>query len=302
REHVPQDHPLLGVDAGGRLVQDQHRRRAEQRLGQRDAPALAAGHGPDPPGAEVGQSHQVEHAAHFRVPRRRPGPLLEQRDVVHEREGGEAAREAGLLRLVAELAADAGALGRHLRVQAQHAHLPLAGRQRGSQQAQQRGLASAVGAEQPGHARPQVQVDAGQRPGGTERAPDLTQADRSGHHRYLHGRSWRSWRRRRRKITNEAAASTRKPAWARAWSNASAEPDRAASSETTASQAELTAMAARNGLTQVDAARTTATKPTAGSSQANAVSPGTSSPKSSTAGKASARTAIVRNRISLSIG
>ena len=79
--------------------------------------------------------------------------------------------------------------------------------------------------------------------------------------------------------TNEAAASARKPAWARAWSTASGEPDRAASSQTTASQAELTAMAARSGLTQVDAARTTATKPTAGSSQANAVSPGTTSPK-----------------------
>src|SRR6185312_8815759 len=226
-------------------------------------PALAAGHGPDPLRAEAGQPHQVQHPAHFRVPRRRLGLLLEQRDVVHEGKGGEAAREADLLRLVAELAADAGAFGRHLRVQAQHAHLPLAGRQRGSQQAQQRGLAGAVGAEQPGHARPQVQVDAGQRPGGAERAPDVTQADRSGRHRYLHGRSWRSWRRRRRKITNEAAASARKPPWARPWSTASGEPDRAASSQTTASQTELTAMAERSGLTQVDAASTTATKPTA---------------------------------------
>ena len=160
-EHGPQRHPLLRVDAGGRLVQDQHLRRAEQRLGQRGPPALAAGHGPDPFRAEVGQPHQVEHAAHFRVPRGRLGPFLEQRDVVHEREGGEATREADLLRQVAELAADAGALGGHLRVQAQHAHLSVAGRQRGGQQAQQRGLAGAVGAEQPGHAGFQVQVDAG---------------------------------------------------------------------------------------------------------------------------------------------
>jgi hypothetical protein len=178
-------------------------------MGQRDPPALAAGHGPDPLRAEAGQPHQAEHAAHLRVPRRRLGPLLEQRDVIHEREGGEATREADLLRLVAELAADAGAFGRHLRVQAQHAHLSLAGRQRGGQQAQQRGLAGAVGAEQPGHAGFQVQVDAGQRPGGTERAPDPAQADRSRHHRYLHGRTWR---RRTRKVTNQAAASVRKPA------------------------------------------------------------------------------------------
>ena len=53
REHGPQRHPLLGVDAGGRLVQDQHRRRAEQRLGQRDPPPLATGHGPDPLGGQV---------------------------------------------------------------------------------------------------------------------------------------------------------------------------------------------------------------------------------------------------------
>ena len=85
--------------------------------------------------------------------------------------------------------------------------------------------------------------------------------------------------------TNEAAASARKAAWARAWSTDSGEPDRVASSQTIASQAKLTAMAARSGLTQVDAARTTVTKPTAGSSQANAVSPGTTSPKSSTAGQ-----------------
>ena len=118
----------------------------------------------------------------------------------------------------------------HLRVQAQHAHLSPGGRQRGGQQPQQRGLAGAVGAEQPGHAGFQVQVDAGQRPGRAERAPDVAQADRSGHHHYLHGRSWRSRRRRRTKIANEAAASARKPAWARAWSTASGEPDRAASS------------------------------------------------------------------------
>ncbi len=78
------------------------------------------------------------------------------------------------------------------RVQAQHPDLSLARRQRGGQQPQQRGLARPVGAEQPGHPGPQVQVDAGQRPGRAERAPDPAQADRSGHHHYLHGRSWRS--------------------------------------------------------------------------------------------------------------
>src|SRR5205814_5811947 len=258
--------------------------------------------GPDPLRAEVGQPHQAEHAAHFRVPRRRLGPLLEQRDVVHEREGGEATREADLLRQVAELTSDVRAFGWHLRVQAQHAELSLAGRQRGGQQAEQRGLAGAVGTEQPDHAGFQVQVDAGQRAGGTERAPDVAQADRSGRDRYLRGRSWCSRRRRTRKTENEAAARARKAAWARAWSTASGELIRNASIQITASQRELTATAERSGLNQVDAARTTATKPTAGSSQANGSSVGMNSPESSTAGNASARTAIVRSRISRSIG
>ena len=86
------------------------------------------------------------------------------------------------------------------------------------------------------------------------------------------------------------------------WMDPALEPERVVRSETSASQAQLTAMAKRSGLTQVDAARTTATKPTAGSSQANAVSPGTTSPKSSTAGNASASTAIVRSRTSRSAG
>ena len=86
----------------------------------------------------------------------RLGPLLEQRDVVDERGGGKPAREADLLWQVAEPAPDAGALGRYLRVAAQHAYLALGGRQRGGQQPDQRRLAGAVGAEQPDHAGFQV--------------------------------------------------------------------------------------------------------------------------------------------------
>ena len=204
REHGTQRDPLFRVDAGGRLVQDQYRRRSEQCLRQRDPSALAAGHGPDPLRRDVGQPDLVEHPAHFRVPGVRQGPLLEQCDVVDERERSEAAREADLLRQVAQPATDVGAFGRHLRVPAQHAHLSLAGRQRGGQQPQQGGLAGAVRAEQPDHAGLQVQVDVGEGPGGPERAPDATQADRSGHRRYLQGRSWRRWRRRTRKIPNMA--------------------------------------------------------------------------------------------------
>src|SRR6266542_1061194 len=302
REHGTQRDELFRVDAGGRLVEDQHRRRPEQRVRQRDPSPLAAGHGPDPFRRGAGQPDLVEYPAHFRVPGRRLGPLLEQCDVVDKPERGEAARETDLLRQVAQPAADLGTIGRYLRVPAQHAHLSLAGRQRGGQHAQQGGLAGAVRAKQPDHAGLQVQVDVGQRPGGPEGAPDATQTDRSGHRRYLQGRSWCRWRRRTRKVANDAAASTRKATWVRGWSTAVGEADRAASRQTVSSQTVLTAMAAFSGLTHVDAASTTATKPTAGSSHANGASPGTNSPSSSTAGSATASTAIVRSRISRRAG
>src|SRR4051812_45681161 len=104
-------------------------------------------------------------------------------------------------------------------------------------------------------------------------------------------------------MTVAMAVSARKPAWAGVRvSTGSSELDLVASSQTRTNQAELTPTAASNGLVQVDAARTTATKPTAGSSQANGAGPGTASPMSTIAGSASTRTAIVRNRTSLSTG
>ena len=87
-----------------------------------------------------------------------------------------------------------------------------------------------------------------------------------------------------------------RPTWIRASSTTVGEYARASSSQTAISQAALTVVAAFSGLTQVDAASTTATKPTAGSSQTNGAWPGTTSPSSSTAGSARTRTAIVRSR------
>ena len=129
------------------------------------------------------------------------GPLLEQRDVVDERGGGKPAREADLLRQVAEPAPDVGALRRYLRLAAKHAYLAPGGRQRGGQQPDQRRLAGAVGAEQPDHAGLQVQVYAGEGHRGPVRPPDAAHAYRSGGHRCLQSRSWRRWRRRIRKIS-----------------------------------------------------------------------------------------------------
>jgi hypothetical protein len=69
-------------------------------------------------------------------------------------------------------------------------------------------------------------------------------------------------------MQNDAAARTRKATWVGASSTTVGEYARI-TSQTARSQAALTVVAAFSGLTQVDAASTTATKPTAGSSQTN---------------------------------
>ena len=103
-------------------------------------------------------------------------------------------------------------------------------------------------------------------------------------------------RRYERKRQNDAAVSARKAAWIRASSSTVGEYALVSSSQTARSQAALTVVAAFRGLTQVEAASTSATKPTTGSSQTNDAWPGADHPNNSTAGSARARTAIVRSR------
>ena len=101
-EHVAQPTALGRVEPGGRLVEDQQVRAPEQRLSQDDATSLAAGQGADPLGGDVGQPDEVDDTAYLVVPGREVAPLLEDRQVVDERERRETAGEAGLLGHVAE--------------------------------------------------------------------------------------------------------------------------------------------------------------------------------------------------------
>ena len=68
---------------------------------------------------DVGKADELEHAPNFRVPQATLGQLLQDRHVVDEREGAEVAVEAGLLRHVAEAAADGEATCRGARVVAE---------------------------------------------------------------------------------------------------------------------------------------------------------------------------------------
>ena len=102
--------PLLGVKRGGRLVEHEQLRVAEQCLRERDAPAHAARQLADAVSARRPQVDQLEHTAHLAVACARVGHLLEDRDVVDELERRELAVKARLLGHVAELAAHRGAL------------------------------------------------------------------------------------------------------------------------------------------------------------------------------------------------
>ena len=93
------------------------------------------------------------------------GELLEDRHVVDELEHREAAVEAGLLRKVAEPAADLQAVVGGLWVATEKLEPASVRRQHGGQDPQQRGLAGTVGAEQPGYPHPRGEVDAVERAG-----------------------------------------------------------------------------------------------------------------------------------------
>ena len=87
------------------------------------------------------ETDEREHASHLVVAGPPFGPLLEDRDVVDEVEGGELLMEARLLWHVPEAAADLEATGGRRRIQAEDANVARVGRQHRGDDPQQRGLA-----------------------------------------------------------------------------------------------------------------------------------------------------------------
>ena len=132
-EHLAQRDPLLGVQAGGRLVEHEQLRVPEQGLGQPDPPALTAGQGPDPRVARSVEVDVGEDPSYLLDAALGLVPLLEHGHVVDEPVGSEAARVAELLRQVAQPPANLGALRRRGRVAAQDPHLALVGTEHGGE-------------------------------------------------------------------------------------------------------------------------------------------------------------------------
>ena len=72
-DRVPEADPAADVEAGRRLVEEQHRRPRDERRGEVEAAAHAAGVGADEPVARVGEVEVREQLARrARATRRRP--------------------------------------------------------------------------------------------------------------------------------------------------------------------------------------------------------------------------------------
>lgn len=102
--------PLLRVQAGGRLVENDQPRVTHERLREREAAPLA-GERRDPFAGLLTEVNQVKHAPDFRAPGRGVLPFLEDGDVVEEAGRGHPRRHTDLPGQVAERAAGVGALG-----------------------------------------------------------------------------------------------------------------------------------------------------------------------------------------------
>jgi hypothetical protein len=158
-EDGPQRDPLLRVEPGGRLVEDEEVRGADERGRQRHALLHAARQRADALVHGVTEADGLEHRRCVPPPLGRVRVLLEDGDVVDHLEGREPAVEPWRLGEVAEPAAHLGACRRVGRVEAQQGQGAAVGSEHGGQDPQQRRLAGAVGAEHPHDASPEGQVD-----------------------------------------------------------------------------------------------------------------------------------------------
>ena len=145
-DDVPQPGAGGGVEAGGRLVEEQHRRRADEAGGQVDPPAGSARQLADPPAGEVVEVEPVDELAGPAAGvRSEPGEAADQLEVLAS---GEELVEAGVLAGDADAAAHLVGVGDD--VEPVDRHPPGRGPHEGGEDPDEGGLAGAVVAE---HAR-----------------------------------------------------------------------------------------------------------------------------------------------------
>ena len=146
-----------GIEPGGRLVQQQHARPPQQRLGQTQTLAHALGIGPDPAIGGIHQADAVEQR-----PCRGGLDLLQPRVECQRFAPGQGGIERDILRQIAEQPARREFARRRILVQ--HADRAAVGVDESEHQLDQRGLAGAVMADQRAQPpRDEVERDVAQR-------------------------------------------------------------------------------------------------------------------------------------------
>jgi hypothetical protein len=156
-QQAAERHPLLGVQAGGRLVQQQQFRFVHDRLRDADPAQHPAGQRAQLGPGLVPQAHVLDRGGHRA--RHPPGRhVLEQREVLDEVRDREARVVAESLRQVAEPASDLPPRPVLAGIAVQQPQLAAGRRDHRGHHPQQRGLARAVGPQQPEHSRPGLQA------------------------------------------------------------------------------------------------------------------------------------------------
>ena len=159
-EDAAQGGPLLRVEPGGGLVEDDQQGITHQGLGDGQTSPLASRERGHPLGAQVVEADELEDAPYLTMALVGALPLLEDGDVVEEPEGRHPAREHDLLREVAQTSPGGDAVcHRSGDVVPRHVDPARGRRDGGGEQPQHGRLAGAVGPEEPDDAGGQDQVD-----------------------------------------------------------------------------------------------------------------------------------------------
>jgi len=155
-EQAAEAHPLLGVEAGRGLVDDQQPRVVEQCLGDAYPLPHAAGEAAERPAAGRGEVHQLEQLVDAGAGAA-PGKALDRRQVGEELAGAQVGIDAEVLRQVAELPAQLPRIAHDVMALPQHAPRGRPGH--GGEDAHQRRLAGAVRTQQPEDARALIDAE-----------------------------------------------------------------------------------------------------------------------------------------------
>ena len=176
-DHLPERDPAARVEAGRRLVEEDHRRAGDERPREVEPAPHAAGVGLDEPARGVGEAEALEQLGRP-LARLGAGEVVELAEEHEVLLAGEVLVDRRVLPREADLRAQLGRVGDD--VEAGDASRAVVGRQQRRQDPDRRRLPGPVRAEQPEHGPGlDPEVDPGQRDDVAERLPQALDLDRA---------------------------------------------------------------------------------------------------------------------------